>query len=160
MWGSPSWAEIRAPELDDTIRKSLKERSDLFNMLRTPPAHCGASSRSRIGGAVLPAIIQHYGWDLALLVDAEAIFPCRNSSPVSRIALSSAGQSSKSVAKIFWTMRCVSSGTKRFSVTGEYPTSSARRAQYKLPESHDSASRRLEYPEKAGNGPTLISSRA
>src|SRR4029077_8926427 len=73
-----------------------------------------------------------------------SILPLRNSSPVSCVARRSAGQSSMSVAKIFSTIRRVSSGTKRFSITGEKPCSSARRAQYKLLESQDSASRRLE----------------
>src|SRR5262249_23087514 len=46
------------------------------------------------------------------------IFPARKSSPVSRIALSRAPQSSKSVAKIFVTIRRVSSGTSQFRITG------------------------------------------
>jgi hypothetical protein len=55
-------------------------------------------------------------------------------------------------------MTCVSSGTKRFNITGEYPASSAKRAQYKLGESQDSGKKRLEDPEKGGIGATFRSS--
>jgi predicted amino acid racemase len=46
-----------------------------------------------------------------LIFGNEPSLPCRNSAPVSCMARRSAGQSSKSVAKIFWIMTCVSSGT-------------------------------------------------
>src|SRR5579862_7519456 len=78
--------------------------------------------------------------------------PSRNSFPVSCIARKSAGPSSKSVAKIFCTIVRVSSGTSWLRTTGEYPCSSASRAQYRVGESHDSAKKRLEYPENGGMG--------
>jgi hypothetical protein len=55
----------------------------------------------------------------ALILDGEVNLPCRKSAPVSCIARSSAGQSSKSVANIFSTINRVSSGTNWFSITGE-----------------------------------------
>ena len=51
-------------------------------------------------------------------VVAALVFDRRNSSPASRMARASAGQSSRSVANIFSTMRRVSSGTSRFNITG------------------------------------------
>ena len=56
--------------------------------------------------------------EAGLFFGREAILPWRNSSPVSRKARSSAGQSSKWVAKIFSTMRCVNSGTRRLKHYG------------------------------------------
>src|ERR1700686_2533849 len=95
----------------------------------------------------------------ALTLGGEVNLPARNSVPVSCIALRSADQSSKSVAKIFSTIIRVSSGTIWFSMTGEYPASSAKRAQYRLVESQDSPRKRLEYPEKGGMGTIFNSSR-
>src|ERR1700683_1692610 len=94
----------------------------------------------------------------ALILAGEANLPSRNSVPVSCIARSSAGQSSKSVAKIFSTIIRVSCGTRWFSMTGEYPPSSARRAQYRFGESQDSARKRLENPERGGMGGMFSSS--
>ena len=47
----------------------------------------------------------------ALVLGEDSSLPSRNSFPVSRRARNRAGQSSKWVAKIFSTMRCVSAGT-------------------------------------------------
>ena len=79
--------------------------------------------------------------------------------PASCIARNRAGQSSKSVAKILSTIIRVSSGTNWFNMTGEYPPSSASRAQYRFGESHDSARKRAEYPENGGMGATFSNSR-
>src|SRR5215472_16906160 len=59
----------------------------------------------------------------AWIADAEtaAFFPRRYSSPVSRSARIKAGQSSKSVANTFSTMRRVRSGTIRFRASGGVP---------------------------------------
>ena len=95
----------------------------------------------------------------ALTLVGDLNLPARKSSPASCIARRSAGQSSKSVAKIFSTISRVSSGTRRLSITGEYPPSSAKRAQYRLGESQDSARNRLEYPENGGMGAMFNSSR-
>src|SRR3974377_324462 len=79
-----------------------------------------------------------------LILEGEVNLPSRKLAPVSCIDRSSAAQSSKQVAKILSPIRRFSSGTRWFNMTGESPASSARRAQYRLGESQDSARNRLE----------------
>src|ERR1700730_11770542 len=120
---------------------TMRSRFLLCDPTCVSPLYCRSYFRS-----------QNFQCRTALILDGEFSLPSRNSAPVSCIARTRAGQSSKSVAKIFSTMIRVSSGTRWFNMTGEYPPSSARRAQYKLGESQDSARKRLEYPENGGKG--------